>query len=314
MMKLALVIDKAITYVEYERDKVLKSWDVTSYEREKNLSNVGEATIFGPADTSVLHLTDINSVKKTVDDLQRIIDNDEAEKKFSSGLVITTIVARNSTKKLEKLVSDLGGKVIVAKENSKDKTNVSEKILNDLNLQYDVRKFLVDYSADDYDSIINVVRNISSIPFDKQRFVSIEDVVMRMPQPPGSIPPWEIEKPIMAGDANKTIELFRRINYHSHYLVVLSVLKNKFLTSWRISGLLATGNYSLASAAEALGVANNYPFKLAYNTAKSLGVETLTFCVKILADTEMKVKGGSSADSIIHMELALVQIANKLRR
>lgn len=57
--------------------------------------------------------------------------------------------------------------------------------------------------------------------------VSVEDIALRMPLPPGSIPPWEIEKPLMDGDVTEAITTWRRISQNSHPLLLLASLMKK---------------------------------------------------------------------------------------
>lgn len=316
-MKLVVIIDKSESYIGFEKTNTLKKWNVNEADTEtvSSFSRVGEETIFGDASTAVMSVNSLEQWKKLFNDVSTAIKEGTLEKKVSQGLIITSTLARNSTKKLEELIKNNGGEVICAKSNAKDKTNVSLKMLGKLKLSKPVKDFLVDYAADDYDSLVSIIQSVSELPETAQSKISIEDLYIRLPKPPGSIPPWEIEKPLFSGDVNKTIEIFRRIISHSHFLVVLSILKTKISLSWKISALLQDNpRISEASAAEALQQAKNYPFKLAYESAKKHGFDKLTSILNIIAETEGKVKGGSSADGTTVVEIALINIANKLKK
>lgn len=313
-MKIALIVDKSQPYLDFQRDRIFTQWNVDDFDHVKSFSEVGEATIFGEPPASAIFLNDINSVKKIYEDLAQAEKSNILESRLSQGLIMTTTVARVSTKKLESFIKDNGGIVVFAKENSKDKTNVTDKLLNETSLNREVKKFLSEYIGDDYETLVSLLRNISVLSPKQQNKLEVEDMFIRLPQSPGSVAPWEIEKPLMSGDANSTIELYRRISQHSHYLVVLSILKNKIQLSWRIASLLSIDSrMSLADSASALGVANNYPFKLATENAKKLGLNKLEYCLSVIADTEADVKGGSSADGNVIMEITLMKILNKLR-
>lgn len=315
-MKLAVIIDKSDSYLSFQKDNILKKWQVDDAEVEAvdSFARVGEENIFGESPTCSISINNLDQWKKLVKDIEKSHENGELSKKVSNGLVITTNLARNSTKKLETLVKSLDGEIIVAKESAKDKTNVSSKMLSSLSLSSEANDFLVDYAADDYDSLIPIIQSLSEIPKSQQRKISIDDLLIRLPRPPGSIPPWEIEKPLFAGDADKTIETYRRIVAHNHYLVVLSILKNKILLSWRISALLEDNpRITDAKASSALGVPMNYPFRLSFATAKKIGFQKMSDVLYIIAETESQVKGGSSASSSVIMEMALIKILNKLK-
>lgn len=315
MTKLALVIDKSLPYLDYQRDQITEEWGSEEVESVKNFSEVGEATIFGSPPTATLFLNDINSVKKLLEDLEKAETVGNLSSRLSEGMVITTTVARNSTKKLEALVERVGGKIVMAKANSKDKTNVTDKLLDETSLNREVKRFLSEYIGDDYETLLSLLRNISSLTSRQQNGLEVEDMFIRLPQSPGSVAPWEIEKPLMSGNADETIKLYRRITKHSHFLVLLSILKNKIQLSWRIASMLQIDpRSSLQELSASLGVANNYPFKLSHGTAKSLGFETLSYCLQVIAEAEMKVKGGSSADPDVTMEIALMKICAKMRR
>lgn len=314
--KLAVIIDKSDSYISFQKSNVLKQWGIDEAEVETidSFGRVGEETIFGDAPAAVMSVNVLDSWKKLFKDMEKSQQNDELKAKVQHGFIITTNLARNSTKKLEELVKSLGGEVVVAKESAKDKTNVAAKMISVLSLSSEANSFLLDYAADDYDSLIPVIQSLSEVPVTQQKKISIEDLLIRLPRPPGSIPPWEIEKPLFAGNADETIKTYRRIVNHNHYLVVLSILKNKIVLAWRISALLENNpRMSESQISAALGVPNNYPFKLSFGTAKKVGFEKMSGVLQIIADTESQVKGGSSASSSVIMEIALMKILGKLK-
>lgn len=315
MTKIAIIIDKSQSYLDLQRDNVLKSWEPEETQHVKSFAEVGEATIFGDPPTSIMSITELSALKKLLADMLLIQKEGKLESRLEYGLVITTTIARVSTKKLEALIEEIGGTVVFAKVNAKDKTSVTQKMLNETSLNNEVKKFLTEYIRDDYDVLISIVRSISTLHPKQQVRLTVDDIFIRLPQAPGSIPPWEIEKPLMAGDSKQTIELYRRITKHAHQLVVLSILKNKFQLSWRIASLLSISpRMTLSDVAEALSIPNNYPTKLAFESARKVGLDKMTDCLTMLADTERKLKGGSSADGNVIMEIALINIVSRIRR
>lgn len=317
MTKLTLVIDKSQSYLDFQKSETLNSWGTTVDEVQyvDNLGKVGEISLFGDPPPSVMVITEIDQIKSLVTSIEKAEEEGTFKSRLTSGLIILTTVARVSTKKLEAAIIRNSGNIIFAKANSKDKSNIAEKLMTDLYVRPDVKKFIVEYAGDDYESIIAVVKNLSTLPRKAQQMVSIEDMYIRMPQAPGSVPPWDIEKPLMSGNVEETIKIFRRIIKHSHYLVVLSILKNKIELAYKIGAVMsADSTMTLDKTAKSLGLANNYPFKLAYEIFKKFGIENIQWSLMELLDTESKVKGGSSADGSIIMELSLAKISIKLAK
>lgn len=320
MTKLALIIDKSQSYLDYQKEEVLTQWDllIDDVQYVNSLSKVGETPLFGSAPPSVIQLDDPAQVKKLVAEFEKFEKDNEKydlSSRLDSGLIILTTVARNSTRKLETIVSAYNGSTIFAKTNSKDRTNVAEKLLVDLHLKKEVKDFIIEYAGDDYENIIAIVKNLSTLSEKAQRTVNIEDMYIRMPLAPGSIPPWEIEKPLINGNIKETIEIYRRIVQHSHYLVVLSILKNKIMLAYRIGAVMERDPYVRSNVvAKALNMADNYPFKLAINLYKKIGFNKTESILFDLLETESLLKGGSSADNTVLMELFLVKTCLKLSK
>jgi hypothetical protein len=314
-MKLALILDKSSAFRDFQRASILKQWQSdTDVQRVNSLDEVGQETIFGNPPTAVMELDDISTVKKLVKDLESSSKN-ELNHKLQYGLVLVSGANRNSTKKLEQIVNHLGGRVILAKESSKDKSSVTTKLLSNLSLGRSEKRFLEDYVAEDYDSLLSLLRSLETLTPKQQSMITVADLMIRLPQPPGSIPPWEIEKPLMQGDVPETISVYRRIILHSHPLVVLSVLRNKIQLMWRIAALEHFhGITDRAQLSAVLSVSNSYALKLAQNMSRQLGLDVCQKLTELIAQAETDLKGGSQADTSVTMELLLVQIAKQVRK
>lgn len=315
-IKLALILDKSKSYTDFQKEKLLAEWEVASSDL-KNVSNISEAggsTLFGKAPTALLTVDDPNGIKDLVKSLTEISDSNNIENIVGEGIIIMSAANRNSTKKLESLIEKLGGQVIVAKASSKDKTSTGEKVINDLNFTREVKDYILSYVGDDYEALIPIARSLSEIPKESHKKITIEDIFIRLPKAPGAVPPWEIERPLFAGDLTKTIEIFRRIHKNSDLLVVLFILKNKVTLAYRCSSILENAPRTPSSdIAETLGVADNYPLKLAMGYHTKYGYEKVQKLTHLLAETERKVKGGSAAPSDVTMEMMIVEFQRILR-
>lgn len=315
-MKLVLILDKSSAFRDFQRASILKQWQSdTDVQRVNSLDEVGQETIFGNPPTAVMELDDISTVKKLVKDLESYSSTKELNHKLRYGLVLVSGANRNSTKKLEQIVNHLGGRVILAKESSKDESSVTTKLLTNLSLGRDEKRFLEDYVAEDYDSLLSLLRSLETLTPKQQSMITVSDLMIRLPQPPGSIPPWEIEKPLMQGDVPETISVYRRIILHSHPLVVLSVLRNKIQLMWRIAALEHFhGITDRAQLSAVLSVSNSYALKLAQNMSRQLGLAVCQKLTELIAQAETDLKGGSQADNSVTMELLLVKITKQVRK
>lgn len=315
-LKLALVIDKSKSYTDFQKERILKDWGVLPSELKNvtGLSQVGGFTLFGKSPTALMVISDTDEVKVLVKAFEEIQQASTIESSIGEGLIIMTSVARTSTKKLETLIAALGGEVVIAKPGAKDGMSTGEKLINDLGFTREVKNYLLAYVGDDYEALIPIARSLSEIPKDQHKRITIEDIYIRLPKAPGSVPPWEIEKPLFGGDISKTLEVFRRIHQNSDLLVVLFVLKNKMTLAYR-AGAMIESNPRITSVevADALGVTDNYPLKLAMGQHKRYGLEKLEKLAQLLADTERKVKGGSAMRGDVTMEVMLVEFQNILR-
>lgn len=316
MPNLALIIDKSEAFISFQKDQILADWksDPAATKHIERLNQAGGGTLFGGGITSLLLVEDAEAVKQLVTDLEAEEQAGSIASRVSSGLLITSSVARTSTKKLEALVAKLDGQVVITAVPKGEKGTVAEKLVEGLNLNRDTKSFLLAYVGDDYEAVIPLVKTIGSLAPEQQCKITEEDLFLRMPQPPGSRPPWEVEKPLMRGDIGGTIDVYRRVAEHSHFLVVMKLLNNKFQSSYRVSALLtANPRMNDEALAEASGVTSKTLW-LHKNNHKSLGLAKLQTAVELLVKTEAQVKGGSRADGKVLVELLLVRLAILFKR
>jgi len=316
VVNIAFVADKSEAYVAFERDRLIKEWGF-EWDGTRNIQKIAEAgaaSLFGEAPLSILTLEDKDQVKETADKIKNA-SVEELARWAKPGIIILTSVDRTSTKTIEKLVAEKNGVVVLAKESSKDKKSPAERLVNDLHLNYEAKTFLKEFAGDNYSSILSLLKTLGDLKPEQQKNITVDDLIVRLPQAPGAIPPWEIEPAILRGDTTKAIELYRRVAQTSHFLIVLSILKNKFHLVFRVAATLDSHpRYGLEQIAKALSVPNNYPLRLAYDAAKKMGPKQALQNLEIIASTEAKVKGGSAGDPHIAMESMLIRISSSTKR
>lgn len=311
-LKLILIIDKSQAYISFQKNRVLDSWQTPASDLKviSSMSEAGRGTLFGGGVVSLLTLDDAEAVKQTVETLEKAKANGELSSLIGDGVVITSQVARTSTKKLEKLVKELGGDLIISAVDRKEKVSTSEKLLSELNLNPAAREYLLAYVGDDYEALVPLIKTMSALSPKQQLTVTEQDLAIRMPQPKGAVPPWNLERPLFAGDLTTSIDIFRRVSEHSSPLVVLAVLKNKIAAAYKVSAILESNpRASDAELSKAAGVKAQQLYFVKQNH-KKYGRMKLQRAAALVADTEAKVKGGSGADPMVNMEIMLVRIAN----
>lgn len=313
-MKIALIIDKSQVYIDLQKELIMAEWELETKDtkRMKSLLDAGAPTLFGESPAGIIHLEDIVQVKRFVEDMTAKIKKNTMESTAGKGLIVYTTVGRNSTRKLEKLFTDLDGKVIVSKVDSKSTMSAAARLIADMGFSKDVRDYMLNYVGQDYEALIPIVRSFSDLTKTEQRQITLAEIYIRLPQAPGSVPPWDIEKPLLEGQTTEMLKIFRRVHQSTDLLVVLFILKNKFQLSYR-AGVLAESGLSQSRIAEVLDVKDNYPLKLAIQNARNFGTVKLQAAVELLANLETAVKGGSATPNDVEMEVKLIELQSILR-
>lgn len=312
MSGIYVIVDSSDAWINDQVSRVFEKENKEgAYSKEyiESLSLIGQDNLFGVPVINVISLKDVNSVKSFVSEWESLSTEQKSDIAEST-LIVATNANRNSTRKLEGIGNKFG-EVILSKQNSKDKTSPALKMLEETNLSKSVKDYILGRVGDDYDQAIPVIRNIEKVPPEMQKKIQIEDIALRMPLPPGAVPPWEIEKHILSGDTGKAIEVSRRINDHSHPLVMVSIMKNKYSLMLKIAAILKSeGNINKSIVASKLDTPDNYPFKLAYDAAKRLGFDKIAKASTVLHDTEESLKGGSKSPAEEIVDVAIVELCN----
>lgn len=307
-MKLALVVDKSEAYLNFQRERILASWKTTRQQGQEitSLGEGGGFTLFGEAPVSLMHLQEQAAMVKTLQEAEALTP-EEVARLGESGLLITCNLPRTQTKKFEATWKNLGAQVYLPPTGKEE--GIAARLVGELGLTPAVKDFLLSYVGENYDTLLPLVDSLSALPKAKHRFITEEDIYIRLPQPPGAVAPWAIEKPLFAGNMSEVIDIFRRTHHHSSLLVILATLKNKLQLAYRVAGLLTfTPRMSEEATASLLGVTKNYGHTLAHRHASKYGVKVLEEAVLLLRETEDKVKGASSASSVVEMEALLVRL------
>lgn len=299
------IIDTEPAFVDFKARQIIGAWGNLQVKRVSDLSLVGQASLFSDDQSAYLiSLVTQDAVKAAASALSNL---NSCEK-----VILTTSVSRVYTRKLENAVKQAGGEVVLAKANSKDRSNPVDTILAETSLSRDVKQYIVQYAGTDYSRVVPLLSHISNLDTRKQRRIEIDDIELRLPKPDGALLPWEIDKPLYAGNIPQLIRTYRRIRLHTHYLPVLSIVRKRVLVAFRVKGLQTGGIKSRSQLVKALDETDNYPFQLAVQLASRKNLTDLSRALAILERLDSDLKGGSSADADALCEIALIKLCNLL--
>lgn len=302
MTKLLLILDKSLAYINYVKDNTFKEWDITSdnVKEIQKFSQAGGATLFGDTPAYYIHISDKDSLT-SIHSVLSTMDEATFTKRFSSGLIISSDMNKNSLKKLSNSVEKLNGKVHTT---GKSKLDVSSSILSRIYLNKDAEEFLLAYVGEEYDTLIPLVSNIEKVPQDQQKKISVDSLMTRLPQKPGTIPGWEVSNAVFEGQASKAIELSRRVGSgNTPYLLSMYYIRSKVELLYRAAILLVSNpKISEKDAAEALNVNKNYGFTLALRKAKKVSIDDALRLAEIVHKYDSKMRGGERGYGIVPVD------------
>lgn len=303
MKKIVFIIDSSDAFIDFQKDLILESWKAEDIQKVTNLSSVGNQTLFGPTPVAILKLEDSDQVKKVLKEVQELVKEGALESKCANGLIITSSLNKNSTRSLLKALEPYA-------EIRMGDGNLTETLVKDyMHLNKEAEEFLLNYLGQDYGAAIPLARSIGKLPIEKQQKISIDSLYYRLPKPKGGVPPWDIEKPLFAGDVDNTIDKYRRSTVGAAPLLPIFILNKKLRLVYKCAVLLEEKpKISNKEISEILKAPNNYPLRLAVEKARALGTKKSEELVLLLADVEKDLKGGSGVPGDALVETTLLKM------
>lgn len=195
------------TYAEQKADDYLKSKGVKldAIVRTEDPRHCARPNLFGTPVGTVLTINDKESAErvlktathnveltkqnrpKTADDEKRLITN--LRSMTNSGLFFI-IKAMPNSKAVKTLISIVDKYGEGFDDPSKDRMGEAGRILQNCSLSKDVQDQLLEYLGESYDILLPVVKNISALDEAEQKSMTIDEVMLRVPNPPGKVLPW----------------------------------------------------------------------------------------------------------------------------
>lgn len=297
MVRLSFIMSDSEAYLRDEVLKVIKEWgfnksNVTHVEEWNPTLASGAISLFGDISITHLDLSDNNKLKAFVS----LMRDKKSEHLFEGnwygeGLIITSTHARG-TKKIEDVVKAAGGSV----QKKAKPAEMKKILLGRTFLEKDAKDFLDSYAGDDYQILIGVINQIEKMEKDEQKKLTIDDLIVRLPSKPGSLPPWEFVNPMLEGNADKAIELYERSVEGSHVLVTMQLARRKLQLLYRLRLLQSAGMYKSQDQAKIVGERNGPNIWITAKVAQRLDVATTEYLAKLALHTEAGLKGHSNAD------------------
>lgn len=226
------------TYAEQKADDYLKSKGVKldAIVRTEDPRHCARPNLFGTPVGTVLTINDKESAErvlktathnveltkqnrpKTADDEKRLITN--LRSMTNSGLFFI-IKAMPNSKAVKTLISIVDKYGEGFDDPSKDRMGEAGRILQNCSLSKDVQDQLLEYLGESYDILLPVVKNISALDEAEQKSMTIDEVMLRVPNPPGKVLPWSsgfgpesrksLDYTAMNGDARGALERLDRV-------------------------------------------------------------------------------------------------------
>jgi hypothetical protein len=235
-------------------------------------NNVATPTMFGSVGT-LLILND----KTSVEALLSLVTGDDPHpggasvegklRKIASDgmfIVITATGNISAVGKIREYVNNLGMGFSDPKKDSNGEINA---ILGSCSLTSSVISELRSYVGDNYEILLPVIRSISQDSSREQKSMTFEDILMRIPNPPGEIQPWSVREDkesgvksregldelCARGDVDGAVQLFNRIMKGGKLPIIYSSWFLRRMINLSIMLILMDDGYSQEDAAHAVG-------------------------------------------------------------
>lgn len=296
--KLIFIMSDSEAYLRDEVIRIYKEWGFSS-------SNVKTTEVWNPAlvknsvslfgEVSIIHLdlSDKKNLKSFADLISKKDSKSDFENEgwYGPGLIITSTHAMG-TKKIENLITKTKGKVIKKAKPAE----MIKLLLNKTKLNQEAKDFLTMYAGNDYQILISLVNQIKLLDKEEQANLKTEDLLVRLPGKPGSVPPWEFINPMLEGDAKRAIDLYERAVDGSHILVVMTLSKNKLQLLYRLKMLQKAGVWKSDQQAQILGERNGPNIWITAKVAQQISMETAEYLSTLSFITEANLKGYLNAN------------------
>lgn len=309
MGNIALIIDNSKIYLENKVKDFIKEWNLENEECNRITSweyGIGSLQgLFGNPYTllDLTNKTDFDNFVKLIKDKKKayFFDGDW----FSNNLIIITTFQQGS-KSIVDLVNKNKGQII-KKQNLND-------LKNELKINFknkDVLNFVNEYIGEDYDILISLKNSLNSLTQEDIENISLTEIITYLPYEKGNIPIWNFLENIFNKDIDKTLDDIDRTLEHNHYLVLLTIMKNKFRLFYQYT-IANLEKLKESEIVKKLEVNNAYSF-ISFKRCKGISHETIEYILKLIDKAEKELKGDNIIDGKEYIKVISTKIILALK-
>jgi DNA polymerase III delta subunit len=314
-MNLSLIIEESPSVVRDELTTLTRKLGYVSeqikemYEWDSG-SQYLSTSLFGDRYFIFLDLTNKDNMKSFVKQIEAN-PNKFKGSWFGDGLFIAVSTAQGA-KKIEDLVTKSGGKI---RKKMKPET-VRDEMLKKVEIQPTIKDALRDFVGDDYEMLISFVNDTKKLTKEEQLKLSLEQVLIALPQKPGAIKPWNFLTPMLIGDITNSISTYERTVVNTHILVLMLFARQRLELMYRVKLAQDEGLWKSSEIASSLGIKDGPSLWEITKAAKRLSVQTCEWLAKYTITTENSLKGGKNIDPKAQFQvfLSAVCLAIKYNR
>lgn len=305
--------------------------DSTSLEIINNVNDLFRESLFDD-NIMVYQNTDKDSLEIILNELS-VRTGASLDDYIGSGLIIITTVLTTTTvvKELVNQVKKLKGTAL------SDRTVKIENLLNETSLNPDVLRQLKEYAGTDETIVIPIVNEIKTMPDDIQSRLNWDDVRIRIPTQPGTIPPWSmgfgrnaepgVDDYIIDNNTAGAISKIQRVlDGGMSPLSITAWLKKSFNEMLTLYAMIYDDGIDRSEAAAMLGLSDpkysckgmkdpntkksGYPTLKKIETARRIGRPRLIKMLHEINNAEYLLKSGSMKCKLKPMNVMIRMVIN----
>lgn len=307
------------SYGDDKADGIVNGWgfDYSARTTVNDVDKRARESIFGDSIVTILKINDPSKdhnkamLARTTAQLK-----ENAADVVGEGIVILFSLPENlkEVKDFIETIKKSGGEYQSPKKN---KQSEIDEIISRVSLNRETKTDLLEYVGESYDTLLPVVNSIKDMTPDRQRRLSFEDLLLRIPQKPGQQSPFGqgFGKDKVPGFTDYIVErnaqaamakLNRLIDGGTPEILLVVILRKRFAEMYSLKALLSEGVTDY-DAAETLDLPDprfygskgkdprtgksGYPTKMKIDECRGWSLEQLEDAVRTISTAEAVIKG-----------------------
>lgn len=287
------VEDKDYEFVSFmaENELAERGHSLNEFVFIDSLRKPKQVDLFGNKPPMTYTFSKVDEVKEALKILEEM-GPEKFKRVFSSGLLLKSSVSKNSTKKLVSLLKEYGVGYVSAPKLSRGQT-MAGYLLAKTAFKDSIKNWLNDYAGESFDIVFPIVSTYRKMGEEAQKDATLDEVQMRIPTPPGAVPPWGLDGHLFKGDIKGYLNQLDRIHDSQLHLALWTIGRG-VKQVYHAKTMNINGYPTKEELAELFDDKSaNYGHTLAISRAKGYSLESATEAYKAIIDYDHKMKGGS---------------------